>query len=101
MRAKFSGCPIILGSATPSFESLFNTTKNRYRLLEMPERATERPVPILEIVDLNKVKRSEMPASNISPQLHQAITETLNQQGQVMILYNRRGFSSYLQCETC
>lgn len=101
MRAKFSRSTVILGSATPSFESLLNSSKNRYKLIEMPDRVTSRPPPGLEIVDLSKVKLSEMPTPGISPQLHQAISETLMKQGQVVILYNRRGFSSYLQCESC
>ncbi len=101
MRAKFANCPVILGSATPSFESLLNAKKGRYQLLELPERATTRPVPLLEIVDLNAIKRREMASENISPQLHKAMTETLSKQGQVIILYNRRGFSSYLQCDSC
>jgi primosomal protein N' (replication factor Y) (superfamily II helicase) len=101
MRAKLTGCVVVLGSATPSFESILNVKRSRYKLLEMPERVTTRPVPALEIIDLNKIKRKEMPSENISPMLHSAIEETLNQKGQVIILYNRRGFSSFLQCNTC
>lgn len=101
MRAKFANCPIVLGSATPSFESLLNVSKQRYSLAEIPDRVTMRPLPQLQIVDLNKIRRNEMPSENISPQLHAALAETLERGGQAVILYNRRGFSSYLQCETC
>jgi primosomal protein N' (replication factor Y) len=101
MRAKFMDCPVVLGSATPSFESLLNVKQGRYKLLEMPERVSDRPLPTIEIVDLSKIKRKEMSSENVSPELHDAIKETLENKGQVIILYNRRGFSSYLQCESC
>ncbi len=101
MRAKLSECCVILGSATPSFESLFNATRHRYQLAELPDRVTARPIPTLEIVDLRKVKKVEMPSPNISPQLHGAIQSALENKGQVIIFYNRRGFSSYLQCDSC
>ncbi len=101
MQAKLSQSVVVLGSATPSFESLLNAQTRRYKVLELPERATSRPLPQLEIVDLSKIKRKEMPSENISPQLAQAISETLEAKGQVIVLYNRRGFASYLQCESC
>ncbi len=101
MRAKLANCPVVLGSATPSFESLLNAKKNRYQLLEMPDRVTTRPLPQIEVVDLREIKRREMASENVSPQLYTAINETLEKKGQVVILYNRRGFASYLQCDTC
>ncbi|MCB0323732.1 MAG: primosomal protein N' [Bdellovibrionales bacterium] len=101
MRAKFSECPVLLGSATPSFESLVNVQRKRYGLLELPERATSRPVPKPELIDLTKIKRKEMPSPTVSPPLFEAIRETLEAKGQVVILYNKRGFASYLQCESC
>ena len=101
MRAKQENCSVVLGSATPSFESLANALTKRYTLLELPDRATPRPLPEIEIVNLNEFKKSDMISENISPPLHQAITNTLAKGEQVIILYNRRGFSSYLQCESC
>ena len=101
MRAKCSQATIVLGSATPSFESLVNVQKQRYKLIEMPERVTNRALPQIEIVDLASIKRKEMVTETISPQLYQALKETISSGGQAVILYNRRGFSSYLQCETC
>jgi primosomal protein N' (replication factor Y) len=101
MRAKFSSAVILLGSATPSFESLMNVKRGRYKLLELPERVSSRPLPLIEIVDLNKIKRRDMPSENLSPALFAAIDETLRRNGQVIILYNRRGFSTFLQCSSC
>ncbi|MCB0358286.1 MAG: primosomal protein N', partial [Bdellovibrionales bacterium] len=101
MRAQFADCPIVLGSATPSFESLMNVKRKRFTLLEMPERVSERPMPTMNIVDLSKIRVKEMPSANISPELHRALGETLDKKQQAIILYNRRGFSSYLQCDSC
>jgi len=101
MRAKFSDATIVLGSATPSFETLINAKRGRYELLQLTERVSSRPMPIIEIVDLSKIKRRDMPSENLSPQLFEGIRETLDRGGQVIILYNRRGFSTFLQCQTC
>ena len=101
LRARLSSCPVVLGSATPSFESLLNAKKNIFKLLEMPERATPRPVPELEIVDLNKFRPKEMASESISPPLADALVQTIRSGEQAVILYNRRGFSSYLQCDSC
>ncbi|MCC6953909.1 MAG: primosomal protein N' [Deltaproteobacteria bacterium] len=101
VRGKLTGAPTILGSATPSFESILNASRKRYHLLEMPTRVSTRPLPAIEVVNLREVKRRDMPSENISPRLHELISETLAKREQVIILYNRRGFSSYLQCGTC
>ncbi len=101
MRAKYANCTILLGSATPSLESLLNVTRKRYELIELPERVTKRPLPKIEIVDLNRVKRKDMPSENMSPQLYHATRDALAAGEQVVILYNKRGFSSYLQCTSC
>jgi primosomal protein N' (replication factor Y) len=101
MRGKFSSSVVVLGSATPSFESLINVQKKRYSLLELPERVSTRPMPTIHIVDMKKIKRSQMPSENISPDLHDALQTTITRGGQAVILYNRRGFASYLQCESC
>ncbi|MCB0360253.1 MAG: primosomal protein N', partial [Bdellovibrionales bacterium] len=100
-RAELSGCPLVLGSATPSFESLLAAAQKRYRLLEMPERVTARPLPEIEVVNLSEIKRKDMPSENISPALAEALHKTLTKKGQAVILYNRRGFSSFLQCNSC
>jgi primosomal protein N' (replication factor Y) len=101
MKAHFHKCPVLLGSATPSFESLVNALDKKYSFIEMPQRATTRPLPSIEVVDLCSFKKSEFPSQNISPPLYSAIKNTLDLRQQIIILYNRRGFSSYLQCSTC
>lgn len=101
MRAKTDACTLLLGSATPSLETLYNVQRKRYRLLELPERVHQRPVPAIEIIDLMKIPTRLMPAPTISPPLFAAIETSLKEKEQIVILYNKRGFSSYLQCDSC
>jgi primosomal protein N' (replication factor Y) len=101
VRAKLSSCPIILGSATPSLETFHNARCERYSYLRLSERFHSPPPPRFTLVDLNRTKPWEMPSRSISPQLLQGLTETLAAGEQAFILYNRRGFASYLQCSAC
>jgi len=94
-------CPVVLGSATPSLESLHHARAGRYRSLELPNRHSDAKPLAVEIIDLNRLKPWEMASPNVSPQLHTAICVALERNEQIFILYNRRGFASYLQCERC
>lgn len=96
-----SNCPVVLGSATPSLESLHHARSKRYRYLALPARHSTATPLTFDLVDLNRLKPWELPAPNVSPQLQNAITTALARQEQVFVLYNRRGFASYLQCERC
>lgn len=100
-RGSIEKCAVVLGSATPSFETLRNAYAGRYNLLELPERVLSRPLPKIELVNLKEVRKREMLSENISPILHAAIAERLEKREQVVVLYNRRGFATYLQCATC
>jgi primosomal protein N' (replication factor Y) (superfamily II helicase) len=101
MRAKLHSCPVILGSATPSFETLQNTAKGTFSLLELKERATRAQLPEISVIDMRDIKRSDMASENISPRLFDEIKSTLEKGEQVILFYNRRGFSSFLQCRSC
>ncbi|RMG44738.1 MAG: primosomal protein N' [Candidatus Dadabacteria bacterium] len=101
VRGKLENCPVILGSATPSLETYYNTSKKKYTLLKLPSRHASASEVSIELVDLNRLKPWQMPSPNVSPQLKDAIGENLERGEQVFILYNRRGFASYLQCERC
>jgi primosomal protein N' (replication factor Y) len=101
MKAKHHACPVVLGSATPSFETLHNIQKGSYSLLELKERATRASLPEMQLVDMKSIKKSEMISENISPALYEKMKETLHNGEQIIIFYNRRGFANYLQCATC
>lgn len=101
VRAKLSGCPIVLGSATPSLETFQNATSGKHVRLELTRRFFSSPPLKHELIDLNRVKPWEMPSKGVSPQLLQGLIETLKAGEQAFVLYNRRGFASYLQCSKC
>lgn len=101
IRAKFSNCPIVLGSATPSLETYYNAIKKKYRKLSLNRRFSNHQKLNFEVVNLNKIKKKEMISSNVSPQLYDAIKETVEKGEQAFVLYNKRGFASFLQCDTC
>ncbi|MGI6680602.1 MAG: replication restart helicase PriA, partial [Bdellovibrionota bacterium] len=101
MRAKLSSCPIVLGSATPSLETYYNVILKKYRKLSLKNRFARHQNLNFEIINLNKIKRADMISSNITSELYEAIKETLQRSEQIFILYNKRGFASFLQCENC
>jgi primosomal protein N' (replication factor Y) (superfamily II helicase) len=101
MRAKMSNATVVLGSATPSLESYFNATKNKYALLELPDRVADRPLPKVEIVDMRQEFQETGQEQVISRRLAGEIKERLEHKEQVMILLNRRGYSPVALCRTC
>ncbi|MBZ5572728.1 MAG: primosomal protein N' [Acidobacteriia bacterium] len=101
MRAKMAGAVVVLGSATPSLESYFNAKKNKYALLELPDRVEQRPLPEVEIVDMRQEFQETGHEQVISRKLAQEIRERLERKEQVMVLLNRRGYSPLVLCRTC
>lgn len=101
--ARQHGAHAVLGSATPSLESLGNCQRGRYALACMPERANRRPLPHLELVDLRDFPPdAEDPLSGIlSPPLQRAIRETLEAGDQVILFLNRRGYAPMMTCHDC
>ncbi|MFQ5539386.1 MAG: primosomal protein N' [Candidatus Binatia bacterium] len=109
MRGKILGCPVLLGSATPSVESFENSRQGRYRLHELTERVENRSLPKVEMVDLRlearERKKSVIHSSSnnsfFSPPLKEALQENRARGRQSLIFLNRRGFASFLQCTLC
>ena len=101
MRAKMSNATVVLGSATPSLESYFNAKKNKYSLIELPDRVEKRPLPEVEIVDMRLEFQETGHEQVISRKLAAEIKERLDRKEQVMILLNRRGYSPVVLCRTC
>ncbi len=100
VRAQMEGATVVLGSATPSLESYYNCLKGKYGLLEMTERADDKKMPLVRIVDMRQALRKGRTAI-FSPQLKEAIAQRLERQEQVILFLNRRGYSSMLQCPLC
>ncbi|MCB9778245.1 MAG: primosomal protein N' [Alphaproteobacteria bacterium] len=97
VRAHLAACPVVLGSATPSAESWQNAREGRYHLLRLPERATARPVPSIELVDM----RGRPPDQALSTELLTALERTLAAGGKAIVLYNRRGYAPVVECPGC
>jgi primosomal protein N' (replication factor Y) len=101
MRAKMANAAVVLGSATPSLESYFNAKKNKYALVELPDRVEQRPLPEVEIVDMRQEFQETGHEQVISRKLAAEIKERFEKKEQVMILLNRRGYSPVALCRTC
>jgi primosomal protein N' (replication factor Y) len=101
VRAKESAAVVLLGSATPSIESRFNAEKGKYIRLVMPERIGGRPLPSVELVDMRVEFLETKQQAIFSRKLRDAIDENLARKEQVMLLMNRRGFSSFMVCRAC
>jgi len=98
-RAGLLGIPLLLGSATPSLESYHATKTGHAELLRLDHRIADRPLPAVRLVDLRQ--REERGGGALSRPLVQAMRQTLSEQGQVILLLNRRGFATQIQCPAC
>jgi primosomal protein N' (replication factor Y) len=101
VRAKMSNAVVVLGSATPSLESYFNAKKDKYALIELPDRVEQRPLPEVEIVDMRLEFQETGREQVISRKLATEIKDRLDRKEQVMVLLNRRGYSPVVLCRTC
>jgi primosomal protein N' (replication factor Y) (superfamily II helicase) len=101
MRAKMANAVVVLGSATPSLESYFNAKKNKYALVELPDRVEQRPLPEVEIIDMRQELQETGQEQVISRKLAAEIKERFDRKEQVMVLLNRRGYSPVVLCRTC
>jgi primosomal protein N' (replication factor Y) len=101
VRARLEGARLVLGSATPSLETLART-QNGLRLLRLPQRIGARPLPPVEVIDIRSAPRVEDTGPVAwSVVLDNAITATLALREQVLLLLNRRGYAAFLQCPDC
>jgi primosomal protein N' (replication factor Y) len=101
VRARIEGAALVLGSATPSLETMARAG-DRLRLLRLPERIGARPMPPVEIVDLRVAPKVAGTGSLVwSAALDTAISETLARGEQALLLLNRRGYAAFLQCPDC
>ena len=124
MRARLARCLCLLGSATPAVETWDNARRGRYGLLELPERVTQQDLPQVELVDL-RLEESDEPGTGagsreagpksaadsgqpgergpciFSARLSAAIGERIKREEQVILLLNRRGYATFVQCFEC
>ena len=101
-RAKAENVPLVLGSATPSLESWQRADRGEYRLVSLPRRVENRPLPRVGTVDLRMEKPLYAAGGGaISRLLGNAMQEAIEDDGQVILLLNRRGFATHIQCPSC
>jgi primosomal protein N' (replication factor Y) len=111
VRARAEGAVVVLGSATPSLESWTNAQAGKYELLTLPERAGGAKLPAVHVVDL-RAERPKRPPSDteeadaafaaaVSPPLEAALRARLAKREQSILLLNRRGYASFIQCGAC
>ena len=96
-RAQMVDAPVILGSATPSLESWSQALTGRYRLLRLPQRATDAAQPSVELIDL----RQHAAVNGLSGPLREAITQSVARGEQALVFINRRGYAPVVTCDSC
>lgn len=101
MRCSLNKGVAVLGSATPSVESYYNAVSGKYVLLSLPERIDNAKMPKIEIVDMKLKRKEKLVSGSFSDTLKQKIDARLEKKEGIIILRNRRGFSTYLQCDDC
>lgn len=101
VRAQQAGAVVLLGSATPSLESRYNVVRGKSRLLELPARIADRPMPAVEIIDMREEFLETRQNALFSRKLVQAIGGRLEAGEQTILLMNRRGYSAGVSCRAC
>lgn len=101
MLGKMFGAKIVLGSATPSFESYGNAMSGKYDLIQMNIRYGDVKMPELVFADMKEFRRKKLMKGAFTPVLYEEVKRVLEKGMQVILLQNRRGYSTYLQCDHC
>ena len=101
MLARMHGAKVLLGSATPAYESYFNAKTGKYGLVEINERYGGIQLPDIEIVNLREEKKRKTIQSHFSRPLMLQMAEAIKKQEQVILFQNRRGFALRLECDEC
>ena len=93
------GALVVLGSATPCLETFYNAQAKNLKIVTLKERATQAPLPKVQIVDMGKMRQQK--GILLSPTLREALTDCIEKGDQAIILMNRRGFSKMRVCTEC
>ena len=101
MLAQMYGAKTLLGTATPSAESYYNATQGKYGLVSLTTRYQGIELPEIQVIDTKDLQRRKMMTGPFSPTLIAAINEALQNNQQVILFQNRRGFAPMIECRTC
>lgn len=101
LKAKMASAVVIIGSATPSVRTYFNAQTKKYRHLELSRRVEDRPMPVVEIIDMKAQQEKSGKTPILSDALIEGIKDTLEKKEQVLLFLNKRGFDTFLVCADC
>ena len=101
VKAQMNSAPIVLGSATPSIESMYNAINKKYTLIELRNRIDDAKLPKVELVDVSIEQKHKKMDGAFSKALINKINDRLQKNESVIILQNRRGFATQIYCEDC
>jgi primosomal protein N' (replication factor Y) len=99
--ASLNQSKVLLGSATPALETYYNAKSGKYGLVELLERFGEVKLPAIQMIDTRTVAKKQGEKVMLSPQLLEAIKDTISKQRQIILFQNRRGYSPYQLCTIC
>ncbi len=92
---------VLMGTATPSFESYMNAKSGRYGFIGLHDRYLDIQLPEITVVDVRKARKKKQMHSHFSAKLIRSIREALENKEQIILFQNRRGFSPYIECNAC
>ncbi len=101
VRAQAAGATVVLGSATPSLESRYNVQREKYTLLELPDRIEARPMPVVTLIDMREEFLETRRQAVFARGLVDAMRSKIEVGEQIMLMLNRRGFSTFVACRAC
>ena len=95
------GIPVLLGSATPSFESFMNASTGKYGLVKLAKRHGTSKMPQIVIADIQDAYKRRKMKSMLTPELYESMVTALENKDQIVLFQNRRGYSPYTECMDC
>lgn len=101
VRGSIEKCVVVLGSATPSLESMYNAQTGKYHLIEIRNRVDGAVLPRIHVVDMLKERQQSAVVGSFSLSLLRMIFDRLEKKEGIILLQNRRGFASWIECQNC
>jgi len=101
VKAQRASAVVIMGSATPGVRTYYNAQTQKYHHLELPQRVDNRPMPLVEIIDLKAQQEKTGKVPIVSEPLMEGIRQTLANKEQVLLFLNKRGHDTFLVCASC
>ncbi|MCD6346435.1 MAG: primosomal protein N' [Bacteroidales bacterium] len=92
---------VVMGTATPALETYFNAKSGKFNLIELTERYSKVPLPEIIVANAREAHRKKMIRGHFTPELLEAIDQALINNEQIILFQNRRGYSPYIECDTC